>query len=38
MKGLVCVKELILYLADDTDSLKSFKPGSSMVNKEGYKN
>ena len=37
MKGLVCVKELTLYLVDDRDSLKSFKQEISMVDKEGYK-
>lgn len=37
MKGLVCVKELTLYLVDDRDSLKSFKQGISMADKEGYK-
>lgn len=31
------VKELILYLADEGDSLKSFKQGRGMVSKEGYK-
>lgn len=38
MKGLVChVKELISYLVDYGNSLKSFKQGSGMVSKEGYK-
>lgn len=37
MKGLVCIKDLILYLGDDGDFLKSFKQGSRTINKEGYK-
>lgn len=38
MKGLVGhVKELIFYLVDYGESLKSFKEGSGMVSKERYK-
>lgn len=37
IKATCLVKELICYLVDDGDSLKSFKQGSGTVNKEEYK-